>query len=56
MKALLLLASLFAFTASEAIDAKTKMYLNLDEARDLMMEPYKLYEIYVPTNKLKVNE
>ncbi len=39
----------------EPTDAKTRLYLRLDEPRDLLMEPYKLYEVWVPLKQLKAN-
>ena len=38
------------------MEAKSKMYLRLDEPRDLLLEPYKLYEIYVPLTQLSAKE
>ena len=37
-------------------EARSKMYLRLDESRDLLVEPYKLYEIYVPLTQLSAKE
>jgi hypothetical protein len=59
MRAALLIAiSFLSITnvSAEPLEAKTKMYLRLDEPRDLMVEPYKLYEVYVPLSMLKPKE
>ena len=39
-------------TNGDPVEAKTKIYLRLNEPRDLLVEPYKLYEIYVPLSQL----
>ena len=55
---LILLVGAALMTSSQAspVEAKSKMYLRLDEPRDLLVEPYKLYEVYVPLSQLKPNE
>ncbi len=56
----LLVTLLFSCSSSlisaELMEAKSKMYLRLDEPRDLLIEPYRLYEVYVPLSQLKANE
>lgn len=51
------LLSLFSLSAAadEPQTAKTQFYLRLNEPRDLLMEPYKLYEVRVPLKGLKAN-
>jgi hypothetical protein len=55
---LILLVGAALMTSSHAspVEAKSKMYLRLDEPRDLLVEPYKLYEVYVPLSQLKASE
>ena len=55
---LILLVGAAFLTSSQASpgEAKSKMYLRLDEPRDLLVEPYKLYEVYVPLSQLKPSE
>jgi hypothetical protein len=55
---LILLVGAALMTSSQAspVEAKSKMYLRLDEPRDLLVEPYKLYEVYVPLSQLKPSE
>jgi hypothetical protein len=53
---LLVGAAVLTLTQAEPLEAKSKMYLRLDEPRDLLVEPYKLYEVYVPLSTLKPSE
>lgn len=53
---LLLLSLLSPLALATPTDAKSRMYLRLDEPRDLFVEPYKLYEILVPLSQLKPKE
>ncbi len=53
---ILLGAALFNTSLATPVEAKSKMYLRLDEPRDLLVEPYKLYEVYVPLSQLKPSE
>jgi hypothetical protein len=50
------LSLLSPLTHATPMDAKSRMYLRLDEPRDLLVEPYKLYEIMVPLSQLKAKE
>ena len=53
---LAVLSLISPFTHAVPTDAKSRMYLRLDDPRDLYVEPYKLYEIMVPLSQLKPKE
>lgn len=55
MRLLLLLSLLASLSLAAPEPAKSQFYLRLNEPRDLLMEPYKLYEVRVPLKGLSAN-